>query len=166
MTYKIDKIEGIAPPFAERLHVEGVHNGDDLLTRCDTEEGRRQLAAHAGLSTEELETWMHQTDLMRVSGIGSESGKLLESSGVQSVTELRDRKPENVANLLHRVNTDKKLTRALPGDGGLPKREFAGDSQLAAGVRGNQLAAGVRGNQLAAGVRGNQHGARALRARA
>jgi len=27
---------------------------------------------------------MHQADLMRVSGIGSELGKLLESSGVQS----------------------------------------------------------------------------------
>lgn len=57
---------------------------------------------------------MHQADLMRVSGIGSEFGRLLETSGVQSVTELRDRKPENVVNLLHRVNGEKKLTRALP----------------------------------------------------
>lgn len=93
MAYKIDKIEGIAPQFAEQL-----------------------------------ETWMHQADLMRVSGIGSEFGKLLESSGMQSVAELRDRNPENVENLPHRVNTEQKLTRALTGEGGLPKREFAGDS--------------------------------------
>ncbi len=114
MTYKIEQIEGIAPEFVERLSVAGVNSSEDLLTRCATDEGRRQLAAHAGLSTEQLETWTHQADLMRVSGIGSEFGRLLESSGVQSVTELRDREPENVVNLLHRVNAERKLTRALP----------------------------------------------------
>lgn len=114
MTYKTTQIEGIGPQFAERLAVAGVHNTDDLMDRCSTEHGRKQLAAHAGLSTNQLETWMHQADLMRVSGIGSEFGQLLESSGVQSVEELSTRNPENVVNLLHRVNGMKKLTRSVP----------------------------------------------------
>ncbi len=114
MTYKTEEIEGIGPQFAERLGVVGVHNSDDLLERCATAEGRRQLASRTGLSTKQLETWWHQCDLMRVSGIGSEFGHLLESSGVQSVTELSTRDPENVVNLLHRVNNEKKLTRAVP----------------------------------------------------
>lgn len=114
MTYKITQIEGIGPQFAERLAIAGVHTTDDLLDRCGTEDGRKQLARHVGLSTQQLSTWTHQADLMRVSGIGSEFGQLLESSGVQSVEELSTREPENVVNLLHRVNGMKKLTRAVP----------------------------------------------------
>lgn len=114
MTYKLEQIEGIGPHFAERLLAAGVHNTDELLERCATDEGMRKLASNAAVSVMQLTAWNHQADLMRVSGIGSEFGQLLEVSGVESVKQLAQREPENVVNLLHRVNSDRKLTRAVP----------------------------------------------------
>ncbi len=114
MTYKIAQIEGIGPEFASRLEAAGVHSSDDLLTRCASDEGRRKVAEQSGLTVRQLSMWMHQADLMRVSGIGSEFGQLLEASGVESVEQLATRDPGNVVNLLHRVNKEKKLTRTVP----------------------------------------------------
>lgn len=114
MSYKLEQIEGIGPFFAERLMSAGVHNSDELLSRCSTDEGKRRLADSAAVSVRQLSTWMHQADLMRVSGIGSEFGQLLEVSGVESVEQLSKRDPENIVNLLHRVNSERKLTRAVP----------------------------------------------------
>jgi predicted flap endonuclease-1-like 5' DNA nuclease len=114
MTYKLEEIEGIGPFFAQRLAAAGVHDSDELLKRCATDEGRRQIASYAAVGTQQLETWMHQADLMRVSGIGGAFGRLLEASGVQSVEALSRREPENVVNLLHRVNEEQRIARAVP----------------------------------------------------
>jgi predicted flap endonuclease-1-like 5' DNA nuclease len=114
MTYKLEQIEGIGPFFAARLQAAGVSNSDELLARCSTDEGRRRLADSCAVSVGQLTTWMHQADLMRVSGIGSEFGQLLEVSGVESVEQLSARDPENVAHLLHRVNSERRLTRTAP----------------------------------------------------
>lgn len=114
MTYKLEQIEGIGPFFAERLVHAGVNNSDELLTRCSTDDGKRRLADSCAISVGQLTTWMHQADLMRVSGIGSEFGQLLEVSGVESVKQLSERDPESIAHLMHRVNNERKLTRAVP----------------------------------------------------
>lgn len=114
MTYKIEQIEGIGPHYAERLMAAGVHTTDDLLTRCATPEGRLHLATATGLSSGQILTWSNQADLMRVSGIGSEFGQLLESAGVDTVKELGQRNPENLVAVMSRVNEEKKLTRVVP----------------------------------------------------
>ena len=61
-----------------------------------------------------LLTWTNQADLMRVKGIGSEYGQLLEKSGVDTVRELAMRKPENLLHAMERINEEKKLTRVVP----------------------------------------------------
>ncbi|MDQ2664795.1 MAG: DUF4332 domain-containing protein [Gemmatimonadota bacterium] len=114
MTYKIEQIEGIGVHFAERLAAVGIHTSDDLMARCETMDGRAQLAATTDLPASMLLTWANQADLMRVNGIGTGFGQLLESSGIQSVTELSERKPENVVQLLDIVNEEKQLTRVVP----------------------------------------------------
>ena len=114
MTYKIQQIEGIGPHFGERLSAAGVHTTQDLLDHCGSEAGRRTMATKTGLSEAQLETWVHQADLMRVSGIGSEFGQLLETAGIVTVAELGQREPENIVNLLTRVNEQKRLTRVVP----------------------------------------------------
>ncbi len=114
MTYKLEQIEGIGPHFAARLTAAGVRNTDELLERCASDQGMRELASNSATSVMQLTAWKHQADLMRVSGIGSEFGQLLEASGVESVEQLSKREPENVVNLLHRVNSARKLTRAVP----------------------------------------------------
>lgn len=114
MTYKIEQIEGIGPHYSERLATVGVHTTGDLLVRCATPAGRQGLEAATGLSTTLLVTWANQADLMRVNGIGSEFGQLLESSGVETVKELAERKAENLVSVMSRVNEERKLTRVVP----------------------------------------------------
>lgn len=114
MTCKIEQIEGIGPHFAERLATAGIRTSDDLLARCASDEGRRMMEMRTGISNGQLTTWMHQADLMRVNGIGSEFSQLLEASGIETVQELGLRKPENVVHLLDRVNEEKHLTRVVP----------------------------------------------------
>lgn len=114
MDYKIEQIEGIGTHFGQQLMASGVHTTKDLLAKGATEDGRRELALVSGSSAKQLTTWMNQADLMRVSGIGTEFGQLLERAGVESVAELAKRDPENIAHLLARVNDEKKLTRAVP----------------------------------------------------
>ncbi len=114
MTYKIEQVEGIGPEFGARLAAAGIHTTDDLLSRTLTMDSRQRLSLTTGLSVLQLTTWRHQADLMRVSGIGSEYGQLLEASGIETVTQLAQREPENVVNLLDRVNSEKHLTRQVP----------------------------------------------------
>lgn len=114
MTYKIEQIEGIGSHYAERLGAADVRTTEDLLRRCATPDGRMQLGMKTDISTSQLQTWSHQADLMRVSGIGSEFGQLLETAGVESVKQLGMRDPENITFLLQRVNDEKQLTRVVP----------------------------------------------------
>ncbi|MCL4865962.1 MAG: DUF4332 domain-containing protein [Gemmatimonadales bacterium] len=114
MSYKIEQIEGVGPVYAEKLMAVGILTTDDLLAKCATATGRQYIATMTGLSEHLLLTWTNQADLMRVSGIGSEFGQLLESSGVDTVKELAQRNPENLVHVMERINEEKKLTRVVP----------------------------------------------------
>ena len=114
MTYPIDQIEGIGPHFAERLGKAGIKTTAHLLSRCATREGRATLGSSTGISADMILTWTNQADLMRVAGIGSEFGQLLESAGVDTVKELGQRNPENLVTAMTHVNETKHLTRVVP----------------------------------------------------
>jgi predicted flap endonuclease-1-like 5' DNA nuclease len=114
MTYKIRQVEGIGSWYSERLIAAGVETTADLLAKASTADGRERLERLTGISKDQLLKWTNQADLMRVSGIGSEYGQLLEVAGVDTVKELGTRNPENLATTLADVNRDKKLTRAVP----------------------------------------------------
>ena len=53
-------------------------------------------------------------DLFRVRGVASQYAELLEAAGVDTVKELRNRNPENLAEAMSKVNAEKQLVRALP----------------------------------------------------
>ncbi|MES2123355.1 MAG: DUF4332 domain-containing protein [Gemmatimonadota bacterium] len=114
MTYKIDQIEGIGPHYAERLGAVGLTTTDHLLSRCATLAGRQALEEATGISNTLIVTWANQADLMRISGVGSEFGQLLESAGVDTVKELAHRRPENLVVAMAHVNDLKHLTRVVP----------------------------------------------------
>ncbi|MBU1228010.1 MAG: DUF4332 domain-containing protein, partial [Actinobacteria bacterium] len=52
--------------------------------------------------------------LMRVKGVGEEYSDLLESAGVDTVKELRNRNPENLLARMVEINREKRLVRRLP----------------------------------------------------
>jgi hypothetical protein len=62
-----------------------VNNTEDLLVRCGTPAGRKDIAGRTGISETLLLWWANHVDLMRISGIGPQYAELLEASGVDSV---------------------------------------------------------------------------------
>jgi hypothetical protein len=52
--------------------------------------------------------------LEQINGIGPNYARLLEASGIEDVATLSQRKPENLVNLMDRVNREQHVIRALP----------------------------------------------------
>ncbi len=115
MGYKIDVIEGVGPSFAEKLAGVGIKTTDELLVRCAEAAGRRAVSHTTGIGESTLLKWCNHADLMRIKGVAGEYAELLEASGVDTVTELRNRNAENLAAKIARVNAEKRLIRSVPG---------------------------------------------------
>ena len=111
---KLEKIEGVGESYAQKLHEAGITTTDSLLEKGSSPRGRKDIAEKSGISQKNILKWVNQVDLARIKGISEEYGELLEVSGVDSVPELAQRKPENLMESLTRVNDSKKLVRKLP----------------------------------------------------
>lgn len=114
MAYKIIDIEGIGAKYSEILIKNGINTADDLLNKCKTPKGRKDLAEATGISEKLILTWTNHADLFRVKGVGPQFAELLEASGVDTVKELATRNAANLASKLEEVNEEKKLTRRVP----------------------------------------------------
>lgn len=110
----IEKIEGIGSKNAAALSKAGVKTTEGLLKAGATKKGRQELAEKTKLSESNILGWVNRADLMRVKGVGEEYSDLLEKAGVDTVKELRNRKPENLLKAMKEANDKKKLVRALP----------------------------------------------------
>lgn len=114
MTYKINKIEGIGPAYAEKLAAANISTTDELLTKCCTPAGRKFVAATTGMSETVILKWTNMADLMRINGIGPQFSELLKGSGVDTIKELRTRNAANLATKMAEVNEEKNLARVSP----------------------------------------------------
>ncbi len=115
MNYKIDKIEGIGPKFAEVLNKAGIKNTKQLLDQAAAKKGRKDLAEKTGLDEQKILKWANMCDLMRIKGVAEEYSELLEAAGVDTVKELAQRKPENLWKAIIDANAKSKLVRQTPG---------------------------------------------------
>jgi len=115
----IETIEGIGVRNGKALRKAGVRSTAALLKSAGSKKGRRACAAETGCTEAQLLEWVNRADLMRVRGVGEEYSDLLERSGVDTVKELRRRKPANLHTKLLEVNTAKKrnLVRRPPSLG-------------------------------------------------
>ncbi len=111
---KLSYIEGIGQAYEAKLREAGIRSTGELLKKGATPEGRKELAAKAGIKPELILKWVNHADLFRVRGVGAEYSELLEAAGVDTVPELAQRKPENLYKKLIEVNNEKKLVRRLP----------------------------------------------------
>lgn len=114
MSYAIDKIEGVGAKYAEKLRSNGIRRTHQLLERGATRKGRKEVASLTGLKEADILKWANMCDLMRVKGVGEEYSELLEAAGVDTVKELRTRKPANLHKAMVEANEKKKLVRQLP----------------------------------------------------
>lgn len=113
---KIVDVEGIGPAYAAKLQKAGVQTTDDLLKRAAKPKGRDELEKATGISHAKILEWANHVDLYRIDGVGSEYSDLLEEAGVDTVVELAQRVPANLAAKLAEVNAKKKIVRRVPSE--------------------------------------------------
>ncbi len=113
--YKLADIEGIGPQYAQMLNKAGLKSVNALLEKGATPKGRKEIAQAAGIDETLILKWVNFADLYRIKGVGSEYSDLLERAGVDTVKELKQRNPENLAAALKQTNQEKKIVRQVPG---------------------------------------------------
>ena len=111
---KIVAIEGIGPIYGKRLRRSGVRTVDDLLREGYDRSGRYNLAREVGVSASTVLRWVYRADFFRISGIGKQYSSLLESAGVNSVSDLSRRNPDKLYERLKKTNWRKNLVRRAP----------------------------------------------------
>lgn len=116
MAYRLSQIEGIGPVYAAKLADAGLATTDDLLEAAARPKSRAALAERTGISETLILKWANRADLMRVKGISEEISDLLEAAGVDTVAELKRRRPDHLAAALRAVNERKRLVRRVPGE--------------------------------------------------
>lgn len=110
----LNSIEGIGEVYETKLKELGIGSVEALLEAGSTKKGRMKLAEDSGISEKLVLRWVNHADLYRIKGVAGEYAELLEASGVDTVPELAQRKPENLTSKMAEVNEEKKLVRKLP----------------------------------------------------
>jgi predicted flap endonuclease-1-like 5' DNA nuclease len=110
----ISEIEGVGEAYAAKLAEAGAGTVEKLLEAGAAKKGRQGLAEATGISEKLILKWVNHADLMRIKGVGPQMSELLEGAGVDSVAELAQRKPENLAAKLEEVNAEKNLVNRIP----------------------------------------------------
>jgi predicted flap endonuclease-1-like 5' DNA nuclease len=94
----------------------GIRTTERLLEAAASPKGRRQLAERTGINEKRLLKFANTCDHMRIKGMGKGYVELLHEAGVDTVRELRYRKPANLAKAMAEANKKKKLVRFLPSE--------------------------------------------------
>ena len=111
---KLSLIEGIGEGYALKFKEAGITTVEGLLEAGSVQKGRDDLAAKLDISEKRILKWVNHADLFRVKGIDEEYVELLEAAGIDTVIELGQRKPAQLAAKLLEVNNAKKLVREVP----------------------------------------------------
>ena len=114
MAKTIESIEGIGPKLGASLRAAGIRTVDDLLEAGASKKSRSALADKTGISEVRILKAVNMADLFRISGVGTQYAELLESAGVDTVKELKNRNADNLAAKMAEVNEEKRLVRRTP----------------------------------------------------
>jgi hypothetical protein len=112
--YPITDIQGIGVSVVEVLKSDGIRTTVSLLHAAKTPKQRLKLAMLAGVPRKNVLDWATACDRMRVKGIGWDYSELLRIVGVRTVSELRFRNPEKLAEAMREANAKRKLVDVLP----------------------------------------------------
>jgi predicted RecB family nuclease len=114
MSYPLTHIEGLDVDEIKSLKAIGIRTTERLLEDAKSPKGRKLLAARTDISERRLLTLANACDHLRIKGMGPGYVSLLREVGVDTVRELRYRKPENLVSSMAEANRKKKLVRLLP----------------------------------------------------
>lgn len=113
---KLTSIQGIAEATEAKLNTAGVTTVEELLEKGATPKGREDMAEKSGLPAAQILKFVNYADLFRIKGIAGQTAELLEAAGVNTIAELAQRNPANLAAKLKEVNDTKKVTGKVPAE--------------------------------------------------
>ena len=116
MSYPLTHIEGLDVEEIRSLKGIGIRTTERLLEEAKSPKGRAVIAAKTAISEKRLLTFANACDHLRINGMGPGYVVLLREVGVDTVRELRYRKPENLVSAMAEANRKKKLVRLLPSE--------------------------------------------------
>jgi hypothetical protein len=116
MSYPIKDLEGLETDEINRLKSLGIRTTDRLLTAAASPKARRLLFEQSGINEKRLLKLANTCDHLRIKGMGKGYVELLHEAGVDTVRDLRYRKPENLAKAMAKANEKNKLVRFLPSE--------------------------------------------------
>lgn len=114
MSYPLTHIEGLDVDEIKSLKAIGIRTTERLLEDAKSPKGRKVLAGKTTISEKRLLMFANACDHLRINGMGPGYVVLLREIGVDTVRELRYRKPENLVSAMAEANRRKKLVRLLP----------------------------------------------------
>ena len=114
MALAIGKLKGMTKEVESKLKALGLDDTDKLFNAVLTSQAREELAAQVGVPGEVILELANRADLARIKGIAGVYGDLLEEAGVDTVKELKGRKPDNLYSKLLEINAQKNLTPKPP----------------------------------------------------
>jgi hypothetical protein len=114
--YPITHIDGLDADEVKTLKSLGIRTTERLLDEAKSPKARRRLAEKCGINEKRLLKFANACDHMRIKGMGKGYVGLLQEVGVDTVRELRYRKPENLARAMAEANKKKRLVRFLPSE--------------------------------------------------
>lgn len=114
MSTSITGIEGIGAQTQKKLAKANVRTVEGLLREGCTKKGRKSLAETTGVDEKKLLDLVNMADLFRIKGVSTQYAELMKAAGVDTIKELRKRKPENLHEKMAETNQKKKLTRVVP----------------------------------------------------
>jgi hypothetical protein len=116
MSYPITHIEGLDVDDCRALKAIGIRTTERLLEEAKNPKGRKALATRTSITEKRLLMAANAADHLRIKGMGKGYVVLLREVGVDTVRELRYRKPENLVRAMVEANKRKKLVRLLPSE--------------------------------------------------
>ena len=117
MNYPISThIDGLDADEIKALKALGIRTTARLLEETKSPKGRRLLAAKCEINEKRLLRFANACDHLRIKGMGRGYVGLLREIGVDTVRELRYRKPENLMKAMKEANKRKRLVRVMPSD--------------------------------------------------
>jgi predicted RecB family nuclease len=114
MSYPLTHIEGLDVDEMKSLKSIGIRTTERLLESAKSLKGRKLLATKTAIDEKRLLMFANACDHLRIKGMGPGYVVLLREVGVDTVRELRYRKPENLVSAMTEANRKKKLVRLLP----------------------------------------------------
>jgi len=114
MSYPLTHIEGLDVEEVKSLKALGIRTTERLLEEAKSPRGRKLLADRTGIGERQLLMAANAADHLRIKGMGPGYVSLLREAGVDTVRELRYRKPENLVSAMVEANKKRKMVRLLP----------------------------------------------------